>query len=376
MGKVDILIKNARVIDPYRKIDEVGNIAIKGRKIVSAENAVADNTIDASGCIVTPGLIDFHCHVGAFVSELGVAPETTYFPTGVTTVVDAGTTGTANYEALRMLTTICRLRIKAFLNVCPAGLVTTAYHEDLNPVHFRKEKMLELFEKYPDQLLGVKIRSSKELVGEFGTEPLRAALDIAETAGVPLVVHTTNPPIKPEELASMLRPGDVYAHVYNGKGNTVLRDGQVIEAMREHQRRGVVMDAANGVNHFGLAVAKACIAQNFLPDIISTDLSSKSVYSPGMVFSLPYILSKYIALGLPLPEIIKRATTAPAAYLGAEKELGSLEKGTCADITIHRLVEKKEKFRDFFCEVVEGSQLLKTEMTIRDGQTVFRQIDF
>jgi len=118
MAKVDYVIRNGRVIDPLRGIDETMDIAVKNGEIVSADNA--DGTeVDAAGCLVVPGLIDFHCHVGAYVTDLGIAPETSYLPTGVTTVVDAGTTGTANYEAFRRLTLCSRLRIKAFLNDHP-----------------------------------------------------------------------------------------------------------------------------------------------------------------------------------------------------------------------------------------------------------------
>lgn len=227
--------------------------------------------------------------------------------------------GTANYEAFRFLTFNSRVRILAYLNVCPAGLATKAYHENLDPACFQKNTILRYLKKYKDQLLGLKLRSSKELVGEYGLEPLRTMISIAEEAHCPVVVHTTNPPVPPEELAGLLRAGDVYAHVYQGKGDTVVRNGHVIEEMREHQKRGVIFDAANGVNHFSLSVAQTCMAEGFLPDIISTDLTTKSAYKPGMVFSLPFILSKYIALGMPLLEIIRRVTTNPARVIGSNR---------------------------------------------------------
>lgn len=375
MAKVDYVIRNGRVIDPFRGIDKTMDIAVKNGEIVSADNA--DGTeVDAGGCLVVPGLIDFHCHVGAYVTDLGIPPETSYLPTGVTTVVDAGSTGTANYEAFRRLTLCSRLRIKAFLNVCPAGLVTIRYHENLDPAVFDRDRMLRFMKKYSDQLLGFKIRSSSELVGEKGLEPFMAMMELAEQAGCPVAVHTTNPPAETEEIARRLRPGDVYAHVFQGKGHTVIRDGKVIEELRGHQKRGVIFDAANGVNHFGLKVARACLDQGFLPDIISTDLSVKSVYAPGKVFSLPFIMSKYIALGMEIPEIIRRVTTNPARALGEEKELGSLMEGTCADIAILRVVDKPVDFMDFAGDSVHGEKLFRTEMTIREGQTAFRQIEF
>ncbi len=383
MRTADYLIRGGRVIDPCRDFDGTADIAVKDGIIISAERADdpqdpihATHVVDASGCIVTPGFIDFHCHLASYVTDLGISGESMYFPTGVTTAVDAGSTGTANYEAFRSMTFNSKLRIKAWLNVCPAGLVTAAYHENLNPAVFQRTKMLRFLKKYSDQLLGLKLRSSRELVGEYGLEPLKAMLDIAEEAGCPVVVHTTNPPAGAAELARLLRPGDVYAHVYQGKGETVVKDGKVIPEMKEHQARGVIFDAANGVNHFDIGVAETCLREGFLPDVIGTDLTVKSAYLPGKVFSLPFILSKYIAFGMPLPEIIRRVTTNPARILGEEKELGSLAEGTCADIAIHREIEKPMVFRDYKGDEIRGTRLLRTELTMREGITVFRQIDF
>lgn len=378
MSKVDYLITGGRVIDPYNHVDEVRDVAVKDGIIVEADHVEAAQTIDATGCIVTPGLIDFHCHLGREITNLGIGagPEAMCFPTGVTTAVDAGTSGVSNYEAFRAFTMASHVRVKAFLNVCPAGLSTTAYHENLNPKYFQKVKLLHYLKKYRDQLLGLKIRQSTELVDGLGLEPMKAMLDIAKEAWCPVVVHTTNPPAKVEELARLLRPGDVYAHVYQGKGETVVRDGQVVSEMPEHQKRGVIFDAANGVNHFSFRVAKQCLKEGFLPDVISTDLSVKSAYSPGKVFSLPYVISKYIALGLTLPEIFERAILNPARLIGEERELGSLSVGTCGDVTIHQLLPKHVVFQDTFGESAEGDTLLKTQLTMREGTVVFRQIDF
>lgn len=376
MEQLDYLISGGRVVDPARGVDDICDIGVKDGLIVNPQGKEAREVIDARGCLVTPGLIDFHCHIGPASSSLGIPGEATYFPTGVTTVVDAGTSGTSNYLAFRQLTLFSRLRIKAFLNVSPEGLVTTAHHENLDPACYEEKRMLLYLDRYRDQLLGLKIRQSTELVEGRGLDPMKRMLSIAEKAHCPVVVHTTHPPCPVEELARLLRPGDVYAHVYQGKGETVIRNGRVIPEMFSHQERGVLFDAANGVNHFSLDVARSCLEQGFLPDIISTDLSVKSVYAPGKVFSLPYIMSKYLALGMKLPEIIRRVTVHPARFLGEEKNLGSLEEGTCADVTILREVLHPVVFRDFSGAALSGDVLLRTEMTLRDGKTVFRQIEF
>ena len=151
MGKkVDYLIRGGRVLDPYRGLDAVCDIAVKDGIIVSSEDVDAAEEINAEGCIVTPGLIDFHCHVCSAISDLPAAPEILCFPTGVTTAVDAGSSGTANYEAFRFLTFNSRVRILAYLNVCPAGLATKAYHENLDPACFQKNTILRYLKKYKD----------------------------------------------------------------------------------------------------------------------------------------------------------------------------------------------------------------------------------
>ncbi len=376
MSKVDILIRNGRVIDPYRGVDCIEDVAVKDGLITAAEGATAAQTVDAAGCIVTPGLIDYHCHLGAMVTDLGLHGETMCFPTGVTTVVDPGTTGTANYEAFRSFTACSRLRVKAFLNVCPTGMVTTASHENYDPALFQRGKILRFLKKYADQLLGLKVRQSIELVGGRGLEPMRAMIDIAEEAGCRVAVHTTNPPVKVEEIARLLRPGDIYVHVYQGKGESAVREGRVVPELFAHQKRGVIFDAANGTNHFNFAVARQCLAEGLLPDVISTDLTVKSAYLPYVAFSLPFVMSKYLSLGLSLPQVIERTVTIPARLLGQERELGSLCLGTCADIAVHRLIKKPVLFKDSAGATLQGGELLKTEMTVRDGETVFRQIDF
>lgn len=373
---VDYLITGGHVIDPYQNIDGIRDIAVKNGRIVNTLEAEASETIDASGCIVTPGLIDFHTHLAAGLSDIGIHGESVYFSMGVTTAIDAGSAGIANYEAFRLRTLHGKLRIKAYLNVCPTGLSTKAYHENLAPASFQKDTILQYLERYSDQLLGLKLRTSRDIVGKYGLEPLVASLKLAAQASRPLVVHTTNPPVKAEELARFLRPGDIYSHVYHGSGETIVRDGKVVPEMYEHRKRGVIFDAANGTNHFSFDVASVCLAEGFTPDIISTDLTVKSLFKGHRVFSLPFVLSKYLALGMSLRNVINAATAAPAKLIGEEKELGSLCEGTCADIAVHRVIKHNTQFEDSMQKVINGDSLLKTEMTMREGAVVFRQVGF
>lgn len=374
----DILIQNGHVLDPIQGINEVCDIAVKDGVIVPAEEIKSfKQTINAKGCWVTPGLIDYHVHTADKITEIGIPQDIFCFASGVTTVVDAGSTGVDNYEQFRSRISASQVRTFALLNVSSRGLETLKHHEDMEPEHFDVDRIRRFFTCYADQLIGMKLRISKEIVGELEDKPLLRAIEIAETIGCPVEVHTTNPAIPAGKLATILRPGDIYAHVYQGRGDTILEDdGQLKAEILSARRRGVMFDAANGGNHFAFSIAGPAIEQGFLPDIISTDLTTLSLFQTPQVFSLPFVLSKYLAMGLSLESVFLASIQTPARLLGKERELGSLCYGTCADIAIHRLVECQVIFSDSLGQTLAGTKLLRTEMTVRGGETVFRQIDF
>lgn len=375
--KVDILIKNGLVIDPYQNKKEVRTIAVKEDKIVDAVLATeATQVIDASGCIVSPGLIDFHGHFSDYTSDLGANAEMICFPTGVTTIVDGGTTGVANYLGFRARTMASKLRSFALLHINPSGIATISYHETQDPKYCKDDKMKSFMQLYRDQLIGLKVRLSKELVGELGLKPLEHLRTLADEIGCPVGVHTTNPPCSVGELLEYFRPGDIFFHVFHGRGNTIIGDdGKVLPAVREAQKNGVIFDAANGKNHFAFKTAEAALADGFLPDIISTDMSSLNAFARDRVFSLPFAMSKYMMLGMDIETILRCVVLNPARALGMERELGSLLPGTTADIAIHRIIDHRTRFEDTLGEERFGEQVLRTEMTVCKGTIVFRTIE-
>lgn len=375
--KADIIIKNGMVIDCFNQTEEICDIAIKDGVIIDPSEADGGtNIINAEGCIVTPGLIDFHAHFAIKVTELSISPDPAFLPTGVTTAIDAGSTGVANYEGLRALSTCFKIKNKALLNVASAGLATT---ERLDPVLFDEIGILSFFKKYSDHLIGLKVRFGEELIENKDINPIKiieACIRIAEKAGCRLYVHTTNNPLPTKILLNTLRPGDVLVHVFQGKGHTIIENGRVIPELFEAQQKGIVFDACHGTSNLNLVIAKQAISEGFRPNIISTDLAKRTCYSKPRVFSLPFVMSKFLALGLKIQEILPMVTINPARLLGCEKELGSLSVGTVADIAIHRLIDRKQLFDDLHGNFIYGEKLLKTEMTILDGQVCFWQIDF
>lgn len=381
---LDLIIRNGRVIDTKNNIDKIKSIGIKEGKIHSLKDEINDDSIqsiDAKGCIVVPGLIDFHTHLFSYGLDNTIpCPDAVCFPSGVTTAIDGGSSGVSNYEIFkRRILSNSKVRMKSFLYIGSEGQVRMSINqnETLNPKNFNREEIKRLFEKNGDDLLGLKVKFSKETVGDLGIELLREVIKIANEIGCRIVVHTTNLPVQVSELVEILREGDVYCHVFQGKNNSIIGDdGQILSAAIEGRRKGIIFDAANGFNNSDIKVTQSAIKNGFLPDIISSDISAGSFYRKEKgVFSLQFVLSKYLNMGVELRDIIKSCTEAPAQLIG-DSDIGTLEEGASADICILKIIEKKVEFVDSNKNKFIGNKLLKNEVTIKDGIVVFRQIDF
>ena len=381
-ARYDYLIKGGRLLCAADGRDGLLDVAVTGRRIAkigSIPEADAKMTINAAGCVVVPGLIDMHAHLSPF-SEIGVYPEPACFPSGVTTVVDAGSAGASNYPILRQGAYSTHVNAYAFLNVCSTGLATRSFLENLEPSRYNRGKICELFRQYgKKELLGLKVRQSAEIVGSLGLEPMKAALALAQEIGVPLMVHITNPPCSLEELVDLLRPGDIVTHAYQDSHSTILGpDGRVSAAVRAARERGVIFDVANANAHFSFRVARAAIDDGFLPDTISTDLTNMGLFHRPNAYNLLHIMSKYLNLGLTLEQVIERTTRNPARIIG-RPELGCLAEGGVADIAVFRQEDREIDYgtgRGTTAEILRGSIMLRTMLTMREGALVYRDQAF
>lgn len=375
--KYDLRITGGTVVDPARDVERTGDVFVRAGRIAPPPASAAAETeraIDVTGCVVVPGLIDFHLHLYAGGTEIGIEPDLGLLPQGVTTAVDAGSAGIANYD-LFSSSVVARsvVRIKSFLHVSPAGLATTRYPENVDPCHFDPERMAEVFARHRGEVLGLKVRQSRSIVGALGFAPLRATLQIAESLGCPVVVHVTDPPGSAGEIADLLRSGDVFCHVFHGTGGTILgSDGGLLPEIHAARARGVLFDAANGRSHFAFAVARAALRQSFLPDVISTDVTVGTLYGES-VFGLPHVMSKYLTLGVPLRDVVAACTMTPARVLGLEGEIGTLAPGACADIAVFRQTSAPAKYVDALGERLVGQVMLVPQLTVRAGRVVYRQ---
>ncbi len=374
---VDLIIRNGTVVDPANKRDEKADVAIDNGKIVDvAKDGRFRQTIDASGCFVCPGLIDYHMHLSP-LAEIGVGGELACFPSGVTSAVDCGSSGAATYEGYRPALFSSRLTSRAFLHVCSAGLATGQYHENPDPRHWDRKKIRRLFGEYPNELIGLKVRLGKEIVGSLGLSPLEEAIKLGDELGVPVMVHCSNPPSKMSDLLSLLRRGDTITHAFQDQGDSILDDrGRISDAANRARNRGVIFDVANANIHFSFAVARQALLEGFLPDTISTDLTTRSLYKRPAVFNLAFVLSKYLNLGMSLDQVIACGTSNPARILNCSGTLGQLKPGADADIAVFRLMEKETDFGDRKGEIVKGRILLKPMLTVKQGELVYRDMEF
>lgn len=378
----DILIYGGTVIQPTLNFCAPANVLVKDGKISAvlknAEPAKAKKQVNAEGCIVTPGLVDFHCHLFNGGSEIGVNPDAFMLPQGVTAAVDQGSSGIGNADSFfKDILASTELKTFAFLNLASSGLTTLPRClEELNPEKFDPVKIAAILERYPSKFKGLKIRTSRGVVGEYGYSPLKKAREIADKLSCPLVVHTTDAPGTQKELTAFFKKGDVYAHTYQGMGNTILDEkGKVQSCVKEARERGVVFDSADGRDHFRFSVIRQALADGFFPDVISTDLVRGNVFDKA-VFGLPLVMSKYINLGMPLLDVVKACTSTPATLLGEMERFGTLLPGSSADIAIMKLTPLDLKMKDVFGDCQSCANVLINKATILNGRFVFEQLDF
>lgn len=335
---VDILIKGGRVIDPAQGLDGSYDVAIRrGRVAAVGENLAeseAENVVRAEGLVVAPGLIDAHVHIYEGVSHYGVHADTTCLHKGVTTVVDAGSSGAQTFPGLRKyIIDVSQTRILAYLNLSAMGMLSEVAGE-LEDIRFADTAAaLKMLEANRDVLLGIKVRMEPAMVGANGYEVLRLARETSDAAGLPLMIHIgdTFPPLP--ELLAEARAGDVVTHCFHDRPGGILdENGRILPCVREAAERGVIFDVGHGRGSFSFEVARQALAQEFLPGIISSDLHHHNLHGP--VFDLVTTMSKFLHIGLTLPQVIEMTTAAPARSVRRGDEIGTLKVGACADVTV------------------------------------------
>ena len=373
--KFDLAIRGGEVIDPSQGLRGRRDLGIRNGRIVALEPSIAperaSQVLDASGKLVLPGLVDLHAHVYPQGSAIGLPADELMPLTATTTYVSAGDAGGNNFSAFKtQIAAAARSRMFAFVHISSIGLAGFPVGEMKNLEYAQVDLAAKTVAENPDLVLGVKVRESLDVVGDNGIEPLRRARLAAERSGVKgarVMCHIGNAPGDLSELLDLLRPGDILTHAYSGAGNNVVQSGQLVRAALEAKRRGVVIDVGHGGGSFDFTVAEPAIQQGLLPDTISSDLHAYSGNSPSMPF-LPNVMSKFLALGFSLEQVVAMTTAAPARLIGRVDKLGTLQVGAPADVSILELVEQPTTFVDTRNNTRAGNAFLKPVGLVRAGR--------
>jgi len=375
------LLRGGRVLDPATGRDETADIAIADGRIAAIGAGLTGTdaeVIDVAGALVVPGLVDLHTHAYWGGTVLGVDGDQLGPASGVTTWVDCGSSGAANFEGfLRHVITPARVRILPFVHLSYIGL--TPIGRLVNPVgelsdwRFADLRALrQLMEQHGALIAGVKLRASSDAIGANGPVVLPLAREAADELGVPLMVHVGNAPPTLDEVLAHLREGDILTHIYNGSvGGCILdANGRVRPAVREAKTRGIRFDVGHGAGSLSFAVAERAMEQGILPDAISSDLHAFNVNGP--VYSLPHVMAKFLAMGMSLHEVLRLTTVAPAEVLG-RRDLGRLATGGEADVAVFRLEPDESELRDSAGHARKGRFRFDNLVTICRGERLDRR---
>jgi dihydroorotase len=376
-AQYDLLLKGGHVIDAKNGVNGVRDVAIAAGKIAAVSPqisaALARRVVDASSLYVTPGLVDIHVHVFAdtmqreYTGANGVRPDGFTFRSGVTTVVDAGSSGWRNFEQFKKnVIDRSKTRVFSMLNIVGNGMGGRADVEQ-NVDDMDAERTAEMAKRYPNDVVGVKIAHFK------GPEwvAVERAVDAGKLANIPVMVDFAD--FRKERpfqdlVGSKLRPGDIYTHAYLRAVPMLDENGKVLPYLFAAQKRGIIFDVGHGAGSFSWAQAIPAVKQGFYPNSISTDLHVDSM-NAGMKDILN-VASKFLNMGMPLDQVIARCTWNPAREIRRE-EYGHLTPGAVADVAVLRLEKGDFGFVDSSRLRMSGTQKLGAEMTIKGGQVVW-----
>lgn len=368
------LLSGGTVLDSASGRLVPGDVWVTDGLIAAAPaDGCAVERIDVSGLIVSPGLVDLHTHVFRG-QDLGLSPDDIAAPSGTTTLIDAGSAGGHLFSAFRLAAVDrATVRVRAFVNIASIGTTSIMLGGELKSLYYSNEDVaVHCIENNRDLAVGVKVRASSDVGGDNAPESLRRARRVADRVDLPLMVHLGPAPATIDQIAQTLRAGDIITHSFTGwEANAVVNKGELRSSIRDARDRGVLLDIGHGMSGFSSTVARTMIDLGEMPDTISTDLHT---YSQALVVDLPTVLSKFIALGMSVEQVLTRATLAPARAVGLDTlGVGTLTPGSPADIAVFRLDSRVTTYGDGFGAAFQGEQVLTPVLTILGGSVAFRE---
>jgi dihydroorotase len=333
-----------------------------------ATQARARQEIDATGLIVTPGVVDLHTHLYPGVSHYGIEPDTHCLGRGVTTAVDAGSSGAQTFPGLRRyVIERSQTRIMAFLNIAVQGMITNLVGELEDLRWASGAQAIARAREHPDLIVGIKVRLGYQMTGNDPAPAFRLAMDAADALGLPLMVHVIDMRPGLSWLVPQLRRGDIVTHCFHGNDGGILDGrGRLARGVLRARERGVLFDIGHGAGSFSYRVARAAISQGFTPDTISSDLHAHNIGGPA--FDQATTLSKLLHVGMDLAAVIRATTASPARAVGRGHITGALAPAREGDLSIFELRSGRWALPDAAgaTEVVE--RLLVPRMAILAGR--------
>jgi dihydroorotase len=351
----DLVLADGHLIDPACGIDGPADIAFKDGRVAAVGQGLASADAreirSAAGFHVVPGLIDLHAHVYWGGTYFGVDADTVARGSGMTTAVDAGSAGAGNLRGLiELVGTRTAVRILAFVNLAFPGIFSDSHRlavgeaEDLRLLDIRY--CVEALKRWRDHAVGIKIRVGGSSTKDLGAMPLHMAIRASELAGgVPVMAHVgADMPPRLDDIVDPLRPGDIVTHCCTPKMNRpITSKGQLRDCMQAARARGVIMDVGHGAGSFGFDIGRAMLDLGFAPDVISSDVHATSVDGPA--YDVLVTMSKFLCLGLPLADVVRAATAAPAAAM-RRADIGTLAPGAVGDAVLLEIARGPVLYRD------------------------------
>lgn len=370
----DLLLRGGHLIDPAQKLNGRYDVAFAGGRVAAVAEHLppedAAEVVDVHDQLVTPGLIDLHGHFYEGVGRAAVNADLACLRNGVTTGIDAGSAGWMTYNGLRKhIIDRVDTRVLAFLHISATGLVSLGVTGELTNLDFAQvDQCVACIDQNRDKLIGVKVRIAHGATGAANAEgALRRAREAADRVKLPLMVHVSDTPIPLPAILDVLRPGDIATHIFNGYAERVLDDrGEIRAAVRDAAERGVVMDVGHAGVHFDVEVARRAIEIGFYPDTLSTDIHTPP--PDRTVYHIPGLISKFLALGLPIEDGVAATTANAAKAIGKAGELGTLAPGAIGDAAVFAIEEGRYRFVDTAGHEVLGDRRLRPALTVLGGR--------
>lgn len=378
-ARYDLLLAGGTVLDPAAGTRASTNVAFAGGYVAAVDPGLrpadAAETVDCAGLLVAPGMIDLHVHVFSGVSHYGVEPDPHCVAKGVTTAVDAGSAGADTFPGFRKyVIDVAATRLFARLNISSMGMLSAAVGELDDLRYASVPKAVATIEQHRDVILGIKVRLTRNQIVSraAGMKPLYLARDAADAVHLPIMVHPQEAWCESlDDILAVMRGGDMLTHCFHGLSHGILDDGgRVRRSVHAAMERGVILDVGHGRGSFSWQVAERAMRQGVQPQTISSDLHAYNINGPA--FDLATTVSKFLHLGLPLEDALRKVTATPAQTLGMAGQIGTLRVGAWGDAVAFELREGPFALEDSHGEVRTGRQRLVPTTVVRGGN-VYRE---